>query len=54
MVILDYSISGICALYTDILTEKIPVTLEESAEYIANLLAPQRNVVVDVLQQMQK
>ena len=53
-VILDYSISGICALYTDILTEKIPVTLEESAEYIANLLAPQRNVVVDVLQQMQK
>ena len=53
-VILDYSISGICALYTDILTEKIPVTLEESAEYIENLLAPQRNVVVDVLQQMQK
>ena len=53
-VILDYSISGICALYTDILTEKIPVTLEESAEYIANLLAPQINVVVDVLQQMQK
>ena len=53
-IILDYSISGICTLYTDILLEKIPVTLENSAEYIANLLAPQRNVVVEVLQQMQK
>ena len=53
-IILDYSISGICTLYTDILLEKIPVSLENSAEYIANLLAPQRNVVVEVLQQMQK
>ncbi len=53
-IILDYSMSGITALYTDILLEKIPVTLEDSAEYIANLLAPQRNVVVEVLQQMQK
>ena len=53
-VILDYSISGICTLYTDILLKKIPVTLEESADYIANLLSPQRNVVVEVLQQMQK
>ena len=53
-ILLDYSISGITALYTDILLEKIPVTLEDSAEYIANLLAPQRNVVVEVLQQMQK
>ena len=53
-IILDYSISGICTLYTDILLEKIPVSLENSAEYIANLLAPQRNLVVEVLQQMQK
>ena len=53
-ILLDYSMSGITALYTDILLEKIPVTLEDSAEYIANLLAPQRNVVVEVLQQMQK
>ena len=53
-VILDYSISGICTLYTDILLKKIPVTLEESADYIANLLSPQRNVVVEVLQHMQK
>ena len=53
-IILDYSISGICTLYTDILLKKIPVTLEESADYIANLLSPQRNVVVEVLQQMQK
>ena len=53
-VLLDYSISGICTLYTDILIGKIPVTLEESADYIANLLAPQRNVVVEVLQHMQK
>ena len=53
-IILDYSISGICTLYTDILLEKIPASLENSAEYIANLLAPQRNVVVEVLQQMQK
>ena len=53
-IILDYSISGVCTLYTDILLEKIPVSLENSAEYIANLLAPQRNLVVEVLQQMQK
>ena len=53
-ILLDYSMSGITALYTDILLEKIPVTLEDSAEYIANLLAPQRNVVDEVLQQMQK
>ena len=53
-IILDYSISGICTLYTDILLEKIPVSPENSAEDIANLLAPQRNVVVEVLQQMQK
>ena len=53
-VILDYSMSGICTLYMDILLKKIPVTLEESADYIADLLAPQRNVVVEVLQHMQK
>ena len=53
-IILDYSISGVCTLYTDILLEKIPVSLENSAEYIANLLAPQRNLVVEVLHQMQK
>ena len=53
-IILDYCISGICTLYIDILSEKIPVSLEDSAEYIANLLSPQRNVIVEVLQQMQK
>ena len=52
-IILDYCISGICTLYIDILSEKIPVSLEDSAEYIANLLSPQRNVIVEVLQQMQ-
>ncbi|MGN1164151.1 MAG: TetR/AcrR family transcriptional regulator [Candidatus Ornithospirochaeta sp.] len=53
-VILDYSISGICTLYMDTLLKKIPVTLEESADYIAKLLPPQRNIVVEVLQHMQK
>lgn len=53
-VLLDFNISGICTLYTDILKGKIPVTLEESADYITSLLAPQRNYVMEYLQQMQK
>lgn len=53
-VMLDYSIAGICTLYTDILLEKIPITLDESADYISDLLSPERVRLGEILQQIQK
>lgn len=39
--VLDYSISGITTLYIDIILGKVPVSLENSAEFLAQLLKPQ-------------
>ncbi len=54
IIVLDYAISGIMTLYEDILLEKIPVTLDDSVEYISRTLRPQRMALLEVFQQMQK
>ncbi len=54
IIVLDYAISGITTLYEDILLEKIPVTLDDSVEYISRTLRPQRIALLEALQQMQK
>ncbi len=54
IIVLDYAISGITTLYEDILLEKIPVTLDDSVEYIARTLRPQRIALLEALQQIQK
>lgn len=54
IVILDYAMSGIMTIYEDILLEKIPVTLDESVEYISRILKPQRNAMLEAFQQIQK
>lgn len=54
IVVLDYALSGIMTVYEDILLEKIPLSLDESVEYIAQLLRPQRIALSEALQQMQK
>lgn len=54
IVVLDYALSGIMTVYEDILLEKIPLTLDESVEYISQLLRPQRIALGETLQQMQK
>ncbi len=54
IVVLDYALSGIMTVYEDILLEKIPLSLDESVEYISQLLRPQRIALSEALQQMQK
>ncbi len=54
IVLLDYAISGIMTIYEDILLEKIPVSLDESVEYISRILKPQRAAALESFQQMQK
>ena len=53
-VVLDYAISGILTVYEDILLRKIPVSLDESVEYISKILKPQKAALEDALQQIQK
>lgn len=53
-VMLDYVIAGICTLYIDILSEKIPISLDESADYISDLLSPEREHLSVLLQHIQK
>lgn len=48
VVILDYAISGIITVYEDILLEKIPVTLDESVDYVSRLLKPQRTALSEM------
>lgn len=54
IIVLDYAISGIMTLYEDILLAKIPVTLDDSVEYISRTLRPQRIALLEAFQQMQK
>ena len=53
-VVLDYAISGILTVYEDILLRKIPVSLDETVEYISKILKPQKAALEDALQQIQK
>lgn len=53
-IVLDYAISGILTVYEDILLRKIPVSLDESVEYISKVLKPQKAALDEALQQIQK
>jgi AcrR family transcriptional regulator len=53
-IVLDYAISGILTVYEDILLRKIPVSLDESVEYISKVLRPQKAALDEALQQIQK
>ncbi len=54
VMVLDYAISGVMTLYSDILLKKLPVKLEDSVQYISMLLKPQREALLKMFQQMQK
>lgn len=54
VIVLDYAISGVLTLYTDILLGKLPIKLEESVKYISLLLGPQREALSSLFQQIQK
>ncbi|MBQ0071272.1 MAG: TetR family transcriptional regulator [Spirochaetales bacterium] len=49
IIILDYSFSGIMTLYIDIVLKRIPISMEDSAYYIARTLSPQVNAMRDFL-----
>ncbi len=53
-IVLDYAISGILTVYEDILLKRIPVSLEDSVEYISKILKPQKTALEEALQQIQK
>lgn len=48
VVVLDYAISGIITVYEDILLEKIPVSLDDSIDYVSRLLKPQRAALSEI------
>lgn len=54
ILVLDYAISGVLTLYTDILLGKLPIKLEDSVKYISLLLGPQRDALSSLFQQIQK
>ncbi len=54
VLVLDYAISGVLTIYTDILLEKVPIKLEESVSYISLLLGPQKEALSSLFQQIQK
>lgn len=54
VLVLDYAISGVLTIYTDILLGKVPIKLEESVSYISLLLGPQKEALSSLFQQIQK
>ncbi len=54
IMVLDYAISGVMTIYADILLRKLPIRLEDSVQYISQILKPQREALTRMFQQIQK
>lgn len=48
-VTLDFAITGMIGIYSDILLEKVPIKLENSVEYLSLVLKPQRDLINQII-----
>lgn len=48
-VALDFAITGMIGIYSDILLEKVPIKLENSVEYLSLVLKPQRDLINQII-----